>query len=820
MKISREEYKNIRYICKKFNISPDSVNLKKLAASLNKRLLRRRIVIGFGIKHHKNVHSIVFNVLRRIDLRHKYSKENVQKGKKNKISWRRAVRRSRCRDMKEAESELDGTEIDEVAVRDRLKEQLQLLQLGKKKAFRDDKSKYDQEEVLRTKSEVNCTSKKAMENDIHLESLDDTDEMDSLRVTPTLEISCNGFEKSITDSNEKSSQDEKIKSPECIQSTSNSIDKHSKVESAKKSIPSDCKDAKSQKVTPSKEGFLDSLLNKFKQKSAPNTPLKSRSLVAAPLVEPKSAPITRAKIKAGLQGSSGIQQGRMRRRKPVHEVKQDTTETVLELEKPMMGGDDTSSPTEFYGFDEAEIPGMLPTPRAKNTIVSAFIDSENISEVDVKLEKLVEEKLIEVKPQKVDKREHEGLVCAGSKPPILSKPMRLISIQKPRTVFQKRQLMQKKKGIKFLMMENESKIFNELSKINREDYDYQFNFPMLTALQKETVPYRRDAWRALSWLKTEKNRYFYKVIYVDGVKCNLLGSRGNFDGKKKFRTSSLPFPKFVEFKSRHQSLRPIKIPRYYKLNLAIPDDNESQSEPLIIKKLLDFDLTYANSKPGPLCAKVRLQRARYSADECLGPLEVYNMPTVSLELFPQLGRPIDQRIIPYLKYLLPYENITEEWAKYSVSLFSPDGKETKTDSPYSFEIPYENNQTKIMIRRKKEIDRMGKDALQLVDNLEKPLEFLKSIEPHDEIGMEVGQILKEMTNSVAIGLAENFFIQDDPDLDYTKTDTNLEKISPTKPVKDQSVSRKIVRELKKLNATFIQANNQLGKMFNLKKFLV
>lgn len=777
MKISREEYKNIRYICKKFNISPESFHIKTLAATLDKRLLRRRFVLGFAVKHKKQGHFLVWNNLKRIDIRHKFLSKNVNTQQHHKshriISWRRAVRKVRrskiavTSDRQEDEASNDSV-IETSRVRDKLKEQLQLLQLGKKKK-------------LMLKSDKKCNGKnEKMTNgeQMHGECFDDDDDMDPLRVTP--DVMSEKEDEKVVD--EKKSILSEFKTPKKTDVVPNDEEETPKLSDTGYNSPS---------ITPSKKGFLDSLLNKFKTSDTETKETKPDQVNEEEILpEPVLIPMSEEQVQRTT---------RMRSRKAVHHVRKE----LDEIEKSSKNG----SERDLFNLGEKSVPGLLATPKAQNTKASAFVDQESADEIKVKLEKIEDETL-----KNIDQKEHEGLVCSKIKPPHLEKPKKLADLVRPRTVAEKRQLMQKKKGIKFLMMENESKIYNELAKINREDYDYTFNFPMLTALQKETVPYRRDAWRALSFLKTEKNRFFYKVIYVDGVKCNLLGSRGNFDGKKKFKAISSPFPKYLEYRSRIPCCKPVRIPKNIKINLDIPVIRETPEDTFVSKKLLDYDKTILNMKPGPLREKLRKQSSRLSTDECLGPLELYTMPTVELEVHPKLGRQIDPKVQPYLKYLLPYENITESWARFSVALLKENEKDI-ADEKFSFPIPYSNNQNKILVRRRKEIPvTFSNEDKALAEDIEKPLSFTKAIDPNDTLGQEIGQILSEMTNTVAIGLSESCFIQNDPDLDYSKQDKPLEVI-PVKPEKKSSVSKRIVRELRKLNATFITADNQSGKRF-------
>lgn len=541
--------------------------------------------------------------------------------------------------------------------------------------------------------------------------------------------------------------------------------------------------------TPKKSpGFLDSLLKKIKHEGVNDT--KS----------PKNAKFIQVKVDLDSEILSPmaaipipVARKRGRPMKTRSETRAENRDLSMDSFRSSVSCSSPIEESKFFGFDENEIPGLLATPRIRSNLASAFVDREAAKELDIKVEAPTK--------RDVDDREHEGLVCIGSKPPTLAKPKRLLDIVKPRTVAEKRQLMQKKKGLKFLMMENEARIFVELAKVQNKDEDYlltcgsrEINYQMLNALQHESVPYRRDAWRALSWLKTEKNRFYYKVAYVDGVKCNLLGSKGNFDGKKKYRINQTPFPKYFEPTMRNSCCRLQRIPRNLKINLDLPLEPEPPVEERTpVKKLLDFDKKNLISKPAPLSVKLRSHGSRLSEDECLGPVELCRMPPIQLEVFPKEGRPLDPKIIPYLKAIQPFESVTEKWARFAVSLLKHNANKDEKQPRFSFEIPYQNNRDRFFVRRLKKPESRTNTIKFSAKELDEPLNFTKKIASGDVLGQEVGKILTEMTNSVAISLSEDSFIQDDPDQDYQQLDVPFEPAQATvKTVKELPKSHKVV----------------------------
>lgn len=802
MKITREQFAQLRLLCKRYQVSHQTINIKKIV-TIDKRLLRRRVVITEKLKWNqkRKAMTVAISHPKRFDVLIQYLSK--KRNKKPKRSWKRCVRMFRLRELKDIpltesifddDVSIDDTVTNELAsekgeeeVRDQLKTQLQLLQTRKQRSFclEENSTELPPKDssvgtpAKETPSAISELVTKTISDEMlckdyfngSFAEVESDDEMPALRVTPIPKEDELGRD-SLTpdlefDDDLNKPTEAEVKTNQNLSNETNNDQKSSNETDDKKQL-----------------GFLDSLLKKIKpEKIDP----------AFALLDPNDSAIknnlaenllpSQIEVATILEPSCSIPVRVLRKRgKPKRKMGE-----VIKRE-PLDRDSVCSSPVEdtekFFGFEEQEIPGLLPTPLVESTLTSAFVDREAAEELGIKVEA--------PSPNPIDKKDHEGLVCMGSKPPILAKPKRLTNVDKPRTVAEKRQLMRKKKGLKFLMMENEARIYCELAKIKNNDEDYlltcgskEINFQMLNSLQHEQVPFRRDAWRALSWLKTEKNRFYYKVVYVDGVKCNLLGSKGNFDGKKKFRINQSPLPKYFE-SPRSPCCPRFRIPKSWKINLDAPTEQDPEYEHYSpAKKLLDFDKQMSNIKPAPLSVKLRIHNSRLNEDDCLGPLELCRMPPIELEVYPKEGRPIDPKVVPYLRVILPHDKITEKWARFAVSLLRHHAEKSIKEPKFAFELPYQNNKDRFFVRRRIRPEKDLPSVKFDIDDLGEKLTFTEDIAKDDELGLEIGSILTELTNCVAIGLAEDKFIKDDPDLEYNQTETPFEpEPVAVKPVKE------------------------------------
>ncbi|XP_058457345.1 uncharacterized protein LOC131434546 [Malaya genurostris] len=495
-----------------------------------------------------------------------------------------------------------------------------------------------------------------------------------------------------------------------------------------------------------------------------------------------------------------------------------------------LANSNSNSSTEFYGFDEGEVvkldkpsvPGLLPTPIVKKSRPNAPFLAHGTCFEDIKIE------------NRDDLFREEGLISFGSLPPRLECPRRPDDMVRPRTVAQKRILLQKKNDVRYLMIDNESKIFYELEKRSK-NIDAELDFERMQELQDQNIPFTRDTWRALAWLRTEKGRYYFQTLRVDNHSIKLSGCRGNHFSKRHSK-KQLSAPVTVP---RKHVCRCPELPTNIEIDLsaiAPPGSTqvvvkpESEESACFIsdadKKLLCSSTNrMIITRPGPLSSKLRNNTKVFphsEEDAYLGPLEILEMPRVEIEVFPRIDRPLDPTVKPYLKMILPFRGITEKWARFSVStLKTPDRDETDSRS-FSFSLPYNNNQHRLLIRRRllestttMEKHTLSAESLQKFEAEQKlPLTFRKHLEepsePVDPVEKECADILAEMTDAVAIGLAEDLFIGQDPDGDYTKEDKPVHKPACIqdnvgKSSECAAKSKRMIREMKRLNATIIES---------------
>lgn len=161
----------------------------------------------------------------------------------------------------------------------------------------------------------------------------------------------------------------------------------------------------------------------------------------------------------------------------------------------------TSSKNDFLGFKEVEaqferpnIPGMLPTPVVKKSkgVKSAFVSEE--------LDNFMKENALDnssYKTAPLKKRHDEAMMYAEAEPPSLLCPQLPSDVEKPRTVAEKRQLLEKKADIRYLMIENESTVYRELRK--RSKTGPVPNYTLIRNIQQMNIPFTRDCWRATCW---------------------------------------------------------------------------------------------------------------------------------------------------------------------------------------------------------------------------------------------------------------------------------------------------------------------------------
>uniref|UniRef100_A0A2M4CMR1 Putative serine/threonine-protein kinase n=1 Tax=Anopheles darlingi TaxID=43151 RepID=A0A2M4CMR1_ANODA len=201
----------------------------------------------------------------------------------------------------------------------------------------------------------------------------------------------------------------------------------------------------------------------------------------------------------------------------------------------------SNSSTEFYGFDEGEVvkldkpslPGLLPTPIVKKSQPYAPFLAYGTCISDK------EEDSRGASPSSTatirsDLLRENGLLSYGSHPPRLQCPLRPSDMIRPRTVAQKRILLEHLNDVRYPMIDNESKIYRFLM-MKTKNQDEQLDFERMKELQDQQIPFTRGTWRALSWLRTEKDRNNLQAVCIDGRWTNLTGCRGNHSNKLLIR---------------------------------------------------------------------------------------------------------------------------------------------------------------------------------------------------------------------------------------------------------------------------------------------
>ncbi|XP_050098001.1 uncharacterized protein LOC126578942 [Anopheles aquasalis] len=570
----------------------------------------------------------------------------------------------------------------------------------------------------------------------------------------------------------------------------------------------------------------------------------------------------------------------------------------------------SNSSTEFYGFDEGEVvkldkpslPGLLPTPIVKKSQPYApfLAYGTPISDKEEDSRCASPSSTVTIRS---DLLRENGLLSYGSHPPRLQCPLRPSDMIRPRTVAQKRILLEHLSDVRYPMIDNESKIYRFLMMKTRNQ-DEQLDFERMKELQDQPIPFTRGTWRALSWLRTEKDRYNFQAICIDGRWTKLMGCRGNHPNKLLMRKKVYSGVVKSSGGRRIHYINNCRCPAHFPPGVTVDlspmeppksgaaifcaskkqaDDSDERKMPSGRPKLLpDRSQEYQNyrsfpdTKPGPLSSK-RLPPSAFEQDPYLGPLEIFEMPTVELEVFPKIDRPLDGIIKPYLKMILPYSGITENWARFAVStLRSTRGSDVLPgedgERSFIFQLPYANDERRLLIRRRL-ITRPGEatvvrtsgrggfgaaDLEQFEQQLEQRLTFREAIDcalekedsaiktaPVDEDERICADVLSELTNSVAITIAEELFVTDDPDLDYREEEPDAKPLlpeqkkdnageddkkmaidskgtlPPTKAVTDSvatekpapecskpATKSKLLREMKRLNATIIQSPSQ------------
>lgn len=542
------------------------------------------------------------------------------------------------------------------------------------------------------------------------------------------------------------------------------------------------KDKNAEKIEANKSkaigGMIDSLFNKFQSiNSIMSTRSKSRTIHS--MTTNSSTPAKRTK-------------------------RDDTNESLLYASLDSNQDDSNQSANsiamEFLGFDisnkNIDVSALLPTPKVsapnnQAAFVSEFLDifmKENL------LEKSNDQ--IAYTPKRCIP--DEALMTTDAQPPNLSIPERPNDMQRPRTLAEKRMILQQQNDIGILIIENESTVYHEIKKRVRQGSNY--DSALVRSIQDASIPFTRDCWRAACWISTPNNRFFFRTMLYNGEEIRLTGSRGDNAKKVAFEL------KCDEKKSDgNRSMKQIwnecskKCPpigdiKINNIEAVLGDANIKNGNSLQIQekfgllkrsRLCMFSREYLT--PGPKCRKVKCKANRKSSfDLEYGPLELVQLPTVQLEVWPQVGLPISDHIKPLLKTIPTNSNvITSEWAKFAVSVVRETPKPTKPRRKYKkpeierlesivFTIPYENNEKKILIRKRRRSsivfnknDTINEHIESFYEDEDKnQLSFSRHVDPNDTLSVECADILTNIIESIAIAVNDMNFIKQDPDIDY------------------------------------------------------
>ncbi|XP_054091024.1 uncharacterized protein LOC105216331 isoform X1 [Zeugodacus cucurbitae] len=507
----------------------------------------------------------------------------------------------------------------------------------------------------------------------------------------------------------------------------------------------------------------------------------------------------------------------------------------------------TDSGEEFFGFDETErVPGMLLTPVVPFSAQSK--GNANVAFISESLNEFMRENLLESSDCATDgignvaARKHrqatlDGLVTPDCIPPRIEMPLVPESLQKLRTVAERRQYLQKfNRNHKLAIINNEAAICRELQRKIRHQKSKSVSQQSLQAPNSQ-MPFTRQGWQAASFVTTEFNHYYYQTLdVVDGSErehVRLPGVRGNNGERNKQPYLSRVPNKFIRNKCNISTCSDALVARDFKPVKTEPDKKKLNKTPLP-----------SVFKPCPLSHKPFQKPLDDETAPLLlagGSMAVVRMPIVELEVFPALGKPLHDVAKRYLDYILPHCDITREWAEFSVSTLQQtaqcrmknDDQSKQADDvakvsneSYTFPIPYMNDRSHILVRRV--VDRSEKldETFEATTSPIEDFSFRANIDENDCELVECADVLSEMINSVAISCSENSFIKTDPDgLQTEKEDVELKQEKVTTKLKEEKScnskatddsktfnqaaankkQNRLLLELRRLNATIIDA---------------
>lgn len=448
-----------------------------------------------------------------------------------------------------------------------------------------------------------------------------------------------------------------------------------------------------------------------------------------------------------------------------------------------------------YAVEQSNIPGSLPTPIVKSTnrISSVFVSEELnsfLKENSIGNEGN-DEKCGLLVPVASHQLRDDACIYENSEPPRLECLPRPVLKEKPRTVAEKRLLLNRNhQSDDYLIAENESTVYRELRRRSKNE---EHNYQMITAIQGSLLPCRRDCWKAMSWLNTKQGYFFYQVVKYGDTEIKVVGGIGNNRNKCLFTIDSPErmIEKLTKWKHMNRSCNPLRCKYLRSPFKLIPVGRPPQAITKKEKNLISFikkPIKKISTKPGPLNSK----------QESAPDLKICNMPVIQLEVTPKIGKPIHSNAIPYLKHIWPSNNITPEWAEFASSVLRVNSsKETTKISKHLFNINYKNNQKRVIgVKKRSEKDELskynGSKDEDIEMNNDTKFTFMKAVDVNDTTGLEVAECLSNMISSVAIGMSENSVIKLDESIPDEKPNSPDEIVfvnSPTIEVKDPKDSK-------------------------------
>lgn len=454
--------------------------------------------------------------------------------------------------------------------------------------------------------------------------------------------------------------------------------------------------------------------------------------------------------------------------------------------------DSSSSYSEFYGFDNDDIDFDGTLHENSDLLSSNQEIPMNTSHLQAHINKTTKN-ISKFSP-------------SARRPSIMhSKPKQSnISPSKSKDTAQspKRVLLEGNEDIRYHMLKNESTIFSHLSKrqkkMQEKEISSLLDFEQMTSIQKKNIPFTRDAWKALAWLRTERFKHFCHTGKWKNSSFKIIGSKGNHL-KNSINFDNITTKSFQNIDSSY-----CNCPEYPS-NLRITLEDGSTNEPILStiakpKRKLRLCRNITDYARPINSGSSKLLRYNKDDEDCFSRTidAAYDLPQVRLKVAPKLNRPLNAGVKPYLKMILPYQKITDEWAEFSASTVTstvPPLTLEKvipgTSKKFTFKIPYRNGQEKIIAR-----DRKAHNSVSVgntIEKLDERLNFDKNLDKNDKLGTEVAQIITELTDSVAITLLEDDFVQEDPDNGYEKQDDDVQKKEIKK--KEEDAKSKINQKL-------------------------